>query len=242
VDTEEEKEKPDELKVEEPRNIRAILKPGYLNDTNWRKERYSMFGTDRELKDIALRIYEVDEGEAESCHAWGSPSYDAGDYSPEPTEDCLLFTLMVARERFNRYVEMIERCPANMLTLRVGMVSGMYAEWSPEIHASKLKVLANLEDQQIILPESPKFLPPALGKVGKCDLYFITNRQFDKPIEVPENLGLDEGEEKPRSPEETGLALQKADLQLSIATAKRIKQLQYAAWVIAALLFLILVK
>ncbi len=73
----------------------------------------------------------------------------------------------------------------------------------------------------------------------------MTMRALDKPTrevelsddELPEGLV-----EKSESPGDEGLLLQRAALKLAVLQSQRLKYLSYAAWVVAALLALLVLR
>lgn len=243
---EEEKIAPEEITTEETDFIRAELRPGYFVDPNG-GARYSMFGTDRVIKSFQLFIYKrEDETKPERCYAWGSLSYTTEiDFRNETTDDTLQFYLHVAAARFAQYVEMMRKYPANIVTLRLGRVHGLYSEWSPSISTDRIRVLTNLKDHQLTIPEGCAITPPTLGRIGEFSITFMTRRDRDTPareIELSNEDLSEEIVEKAQSPDEEGLLLQRAALKLAVQHGQRMKYLSYAAWIIAALLALIVLR
>lgn len=233
------------INTEERVSIRADLRPGHFVDPD-AGARYSMFGTDRAIKSFQLWVYKrQDEAKPEHCRAWGSLSYTTEiDFRNETADDTLQFYLHVSAERFARYVEMMRKNLANIVTLRLGMVDGLYSEWSPSISAERFKVLTNLKDHQLTIPEGCAIAPPTLGRIGEFSITFMTRRDCNKP---PREIGLGnedfpEGVVKAQSPSEEGLLLQRAALKLALQQEKRMKYLSYAAWIIAVLLAAIVLQ
>jgi hypothetical protein len=236
----------DVITSEEREYIRADLRPGYFADPDG-GARYSMFGTDRAIKSIQLWIYRrEDETKPERCHAWGSLSYTTDiDFRDETTDDALQFYLHVSAQRFSQYVEMTRKYPANIIVVRLGMVRGFYSEWSPSISTNRIKVLTNVQDHQLSIPEGCSITPPTLGRVGEFSITFVTRRSCDKaPREI--ELGDDELPQavmdKAESPDEEGVLLQRAAIRLAVQHGQTLKYLSYAAWIIAALLAVIVLR
>lgn len=87
--------------------------------------------------------------------------------------------------------------------------------------------------------------PPTLGKIVEFSITFTTRRDCDKPPQEIElsNEDLPEGVvEKAQSPGEEGLLLQRAAVKLAVQHEQRMKYLSYAAWIIAVLLALIVLR
>ena len=226
--------------------IRAELRPGYFADPD-SGARYSMFGTDRAIKSFQLWIYKrEDETKPERCYAWGSLSYTTEiDFRNETADDTLQFYLHVSAERFAQYVEMVRKYPASVMALRLGRVDGLYSEWSPSISTDRIKVLTNLKDHQLAIPEGCAITPPTLGRIGEFSITFVTRRDCDKPareIDISDEELPGGAVENAESPREEGLQLQRAALKLAVQHGQRMKYLAYAVWIIAALLALIVLR
>jgi hypothetical protein len=234
------------ITTEEREYIRAELRPGYFADPDG-GARYSMFGTDRAIKSFRLWIYKrEDEAKPERCHAWGSLSYTTEiDFRNETADDTVQFYLHVSALRFSQYVEMARKYPANIIVLRLGQVRGLYSEWSPSISTNSIKVLTNAQDHKLTIPEGCPITPPTLGSVGEFSLTLVTRRSCEKP---PREIELDGEElpegvvEKAQSPDEEGLLLQRAAIKLAVQHGQTMKYLSYAAWIIAALLAVIVLR
>jgi hypothetical protein len=167
------------------------------------------------------------------------------DFRNETTDDTLQFYLHVSAARFAQYVEMMRRYPANIIALRLGIVDGLYSEWSPSISADRIKVLTNSKDHQLTIPEGCAITPPTLGRIGEFSITFMTRRDCDNPAREIElsNEDLPEGVvEKAQSAGEEGLLLQRAALKLAVQHGQTVKYLFYAVWIIAALLALIVLR
>jgi len=175
------------LTTEEREYIRVQLRPGYFADPD-SGPLYSMFGTDRTIRSFQLWIYKIeDKAKPERSYAWGSPSYSTEiDFQNETTDDVMLFYLHVSAERFDQYVDMTRKYPPNVVTLRLGMVDGLYSEWSPSISTHKIKVLTNPKDHQLTLPQGSAITPPTLGRIGEFSITFTTRRDLDKPAQQTE--------------------------------------------------------
>jgi len=235
-----------EITTEERYYICAELRPGYFLDPD-SVPRYSMFGTDRKIKSFKLWIYKrEDETKPEHCYAWGMLSYTTEiDFRNETNDDTLQFYLHVSAARFAKYVEMMRKYPANVLTLRLRLVEGLYSEWTPSIYTDRIKVLTNFQDHQFTIPEGCEILPFTLGRVGEFRIAFITRRDCDKPAREIKLSNEDlpgDVVEKTQSPSEEALLLQRDALELAVQHGQRMKYLSYAAWIIAALLALIALR
>jgi hypothetical protein len=231
----------EEVKITTEESIRSQLRPGYFAD---RGESYSMFGADRTIKSFELSIYKRGEDETERCYVWGGLSYTTeGEEGQKETDDDVLgFTLVVSAERFAQYVKMMKSSPPNIMTLAPSGVEGFYSERSYSTTTNRIKVLTNLKDHQLTIPEGCAITPPTLGRVDTFGLKFVTRRDCDKPPRAvePGDDGSPEGiAEKGQSSDEEALLLQRAALKLAVQQEQRMKYLSYAAWLIAGLLALL---
>ncbi len=238
--------KEEKITTEDKKYIRAELRPGYFTDPDG-GARYSMFGTDRAIKSFQLSIYKrEDETKPEQGDAWGSLSYTTEiDFRNETVDDTLQFYLYVSAERFAQYIEMVRSSSPNIIALRLTMVDGFYSEWSPSITADRIKVLTNLKDHHLTIPDGCAITPPTLGRVGKFRLTFVTRGVCDKPpqeIEPDDDGFPDSIVEEAQSPDEESLSLQRAALKLAAQQGQRIKYLSYAAWMVVGLLLLLILR
>ena len=167
--------------ISERRSIRAKLRSGDVrSDKNWfRQTTYKMFGTDRVISDFHLDVHPLaSEDGKESCHAWGMVGYTSdADFRRATEEDYVGFTLMVKPSTFNIYAQRIADGTADEIIFAVGMVSGFYSEWSPDISTRDVKILATGSEQVVELPVGVAFEPPRLGgRVGEAHLYINAKR------------------------------------------------------------------
>lgn len=217
------------------RLIRAKLRPGDpLNDVDWRRPTFSMFGTDRVIKEFGLDILPLEsEDETEVCTAWGTPTYQ---YEEHGQDDCVIFCLQLKSSTFARYVQRIADGTADDVVLAVGMVSGFYADWSPDISTRAVKVLTHTKEQAVEMDDGIEFEPPRLGTVGEVELYVNARRvQPKKPAADPDED--DDDEPTPLVRPEATVA---APAGLDPATAKLLRSLQRSArWIIGLLVILV---
>ena len=146
------------------------------------------------------------------------------------------------------------------------MVDGLYSGWSPEIYTESIKVLTEPRDHQLTISEGCAITPPTLGRIGEFHVTFTTHRDSDKPpreiepsYEDPPE-GLVEKAQSPREVEppssadqagdevilervqslgEEAFLLQHAALKLAV---RHMKYLSYTAWIIVALLVIMVLK
>ncbi len=153
--------------------------------------RYSMFGTDRPIRNITLSVTPKGVEDTEQlCRAWGCVRYstEADESGPGKTSDDLLwFYLAVPEEDFAALRLAAQRNAGGVsITFMVTGVSGFYAEWSPGISADHVKVLAGVE-QRVEVPAGVGQLP-RLGPVSECKLQLsIRNSLSSLSIETAEN-------------------------------------------------------
>jgi len=180
-----------EKKLNKKTKIVGILHSGYCKDgKNLEQDvSYSMFGTNRKIKDFEICIYPNSSDEdKEACSLWGYPSYDCEiDYRNETSPDLVGFNLFLNEGRFNEFVSLIESKKVDVAIVRVGGVSGFYSNWSPAVSAEFVKILTS--SHVVETSDKSKVQPPKLGSVDEFSISFITFsrlklKQNFQPIDV----------------------------------------------------------
>lgn len=237
--------KPDNEGKSEPHQrdfIQAKLLPSGPGD--YASTSYFMFGTNRRVSDFTVCIYQTGDEEEEKCEAWGSVSYTAEiDFQDVTSDDEIIFSLYIKRERFARYARMITEKSLTRGTFRVGSVDGFYSDWSPSITTSQIKVLTHyIENHPVEIPEGCSIVPPRLGKVGKFELSLASKTHLQlPPTDEPDNIDEAAADERSDLTSRQGAVLQSTHLP-DPTTIKILKSLRIAAWVIAALLLIVIIK
>jgi hypothetical protein len=222
--------------------IRAQLRPGHPREDAhyWRQTTFSMFGTDRAIKDFRLEVHPLaNPADQEQCSAWGCVSYTMDiDFRDETTDDCIIFHVFVKPEAFARYVTKVANGWVNELILRVGMVHGFYSEWSPSISTRTVKVLTADKDHKVTLPPNHQDEALRLGYVGEVNLYINRHLELGKQPTAPVTAeAIDDTETDPAQAAAQAPAAAVADPRM----LKMLRSLRRAAWFIVWLLALIFV-
>jgi hypothetical protein len=219
--------------------IRAQLRPGHPREDAdyWRQTTFSMFGTDRAIKDFRLEVHPLaNPADQEQCSAWGCVSYTMDiDFRDETTDDCIIFHVFVKPEAFARYVTKVANGWVNELILRVGAVHGFYSEWSPSISTRNVKVLTADRDHKVTLPPDHQDEPLRLGYVGEVHLYI--NRYLELGKQAPSPVTAEAATEIETDPAQAQAPAAGADPRM----LKMLRSLRRAAWFIVWLLALIFV-
>jgi len=120
----------------------------------------SMFGTERRLKDISMRI---SQGEQDSCRLVGIPSYESEGphFDKFFTDDALQIILSLKEEKFRKLVSLVCENNISSFPIRLGQVAGLYAPWSPTYVSSAIKVLSTYHEL-----DDPKNLAPHFRSLG----------------------------------------------------------------------------
>lgn len=207
---------------------------------------FSMFGTDRRIKNFYLEIRVLpspaigSQKSKEYCQAWGSVSYTSEvDFYKETTDDVLFFYLFVKPETFVRYAKIVSRGAVDEFFFSVGRVRGFYSEWSPSIHTDSVKVLTGGKEHKIDVPTGLRLEAPRLGQVGEAELYISRRLEFTERVhDSLSDNDMDDVETMQALPEVQIKAV--ADAQIA---AKRISQniqsIRKAAWAAVFLLAVI---
>lgn len=212
--------------------IMCQLLPGTNSYLAHDETEFSMLGTDRVIEDFTLQISIVDDGKEEEVRVWGSVSYTSEiDFRDNMSPDSLTFIMSVSAARYAEYIRQIEHQIIDTAEFTIDTVDGFYAEWSPAISTSRIKVLTGYDkDQRINVPKESAVKPPRLGKVGEYE--FRTVRRSD----LKSNRPIIEVENEPDHPPQ----------QLRVSklgpTDKLLSSIRIAAWLIVAFLILILLK
>lgn len=238
----------DKTEINERQFIRAKLLPrdrwdrgGFYNTA------YSMFGTGRTISAFELYIEQLEgEGQQERCTAWGCVSYTSEvDFFDETTDDTIIFYLYVNAETFSRYAAKIAASEVNEATLRVSHVDGFYSEWSPAISTRDVKVLTSYKEQVVEVPDGCEIIPPRLGSVGEAEFYLRSTRKLETVKDETAHEDSGGVDEDLRSDGQINAETDRqVTQQAAIANARAVSllaSLRVAAWVIAALLVLILI-
>jgi hypothetical protein len=240
----------DPPEINEREFIRAKLTPNNARD--YASTSYSMFGTSRVIQEFELCVYQRDDDKPDDCSAWGSPSYTTDfDFRDETIEDTLQFYVHLRPERFARFAKKIAEKSLSEATLRATNVNGFYAPWSPAITTHYIKVLTSERAQAVEVPEGSKIEPPRLGRIGELELYFSS--ELTLRVAAPEE-DQDEQYSDPDDDYEGGEALSGsrpvvgATAEQTVvpladpAMLKLLRSLRTAAWIIALLLFVSLIR
>jgi hypothetical protein len=179
--------KGDELGIKESESIKARLVPNdALHEHLGDDTRYSMLGTNRQIRNFSLEIRQIAEGMAESCSTWGCVSYTAEvDFGDMTSDDVIYFNLRITPDRLAKYAKLIRDNAITGGVLRVDQVAGFYSEWSPAVSTSYVKVLtADREGQPVEAYQDLGIEPPRLGKVGEFELFLYRDIKFNLPAEA----------------------------------------------------------
>ena len=150
---------------------------------------YSFFGTKRSIPEFDLRITRCSDDASESCHLWGSVSYTSEwDFENVTQPDCVSINLALSSENFEKLKLRISSQSLDSVQLRLQGVSGFYSDWSPSIRTDHIKILANISDQKLEVPENSHIDPPVLGQVEEFSLTIVDVIQFENA--KPQNSSI----------------------------------------------------
>lgn len=222
--------------TKERRFVRASLSPDEA--LRW-PPGYSMLGTDRKVTRFDLYIEEVPDHEEERCTTYGIVSYTTEvDFRDITDEDSLTIYFHIHAKAFERIAARVAAGQVDGLTIRISNVAGFYSDWSPGITTDKIRILT--ADRNHVVEGLPEDLPlRRLGDVGEAELAFAREANLPPPTaETNEAEILDSGEvELARAPRDVTTAD-----DLNQGAVKALQSLRFPAWLIAALLFALLLK
>jgi len=227
-------------------SITAVLHSGRLSvgGSFEREATYSMFGTNREIKDFGLIIRPLEEGDSkDSCTVWGCVSYTTEiDFRTETENDTFQIYLELSAERFNELRDLVNHVHPNAFLIRLGRVDGFYSEWSPSVSTNRIKVLTSGSEHKVYAPDGCVIDPPRLGTVGEFSLVATSKNCLElrrDSQDLGEENGLEnQNDEDLYQSQERGYALNVRLGQLHQALDK----LRWPMWLAVTLLFLLLLK
>ena len=156
----------DGTKAEARETIQIVLVPYRHNGF---PPHFSMFGTDRIIKDITLSVRRASQDNpSHRCSLWGIVSYTTLEKETYP--DALGFEVSLADQHF----EALRHAALGVggeysIVFDVLRAAGFYSDWSPDIYTSRVKVLTAYPEQRVELPSDSKDVP-RLGAVGEFKL------------------------------------------------------------------------
>jgi hypothetical protein len=226
--------------IEQRQHISVRLRPSrpFEDGDPSRQTTFSMFGTDRVIKNFDLDIYPiVDPTKEESCSAWGSVSQTTEiDFRHVTLNDVVGFHLFVKPDTFARYAAKVAHGLVDDIFFSVGWVDGFYSEWSPSISTRNVKVLTEDSEQNITLPLDHKREPPRLGHVGKATLHINRRLEFSNRVPKPEAVG-----EMPDFATERTVPDKQAPAAVDPRMLQMLGSLKQAAWLVVCLLAVIFI-
>lgn len=241
------------LQVEESESIAAVLRSGTWGEERWLDDEtsYSMFGTNRTIKEFNIVVTKADNGDEEKCRVWGCVSYTTEvDFREETVDDTVQIYLSIYPERFDAIKEQVQSRRVDCLQIRLRRVSGFYSEWSPSTRARNIKVLTASSDQEVLTKDGSKIEPPRLGDVGEFNItltrgYNLPPKQERKSDDNATAIGRDDyqdadndGEEHWKSPTNRDEAL----LMEILRSQAALNSLRIPIWLIFIILCIVLIK
>ena len=99
------------------------------------------------------------------------------------------------RRKFKQLVDLITAKSLNSLQLRITGVQGFYAQWSPMISTTRVKVLTN--EHELDIPNDCKIDPPRTGQIREIGLSPKSTQKLiitQETVEDDEDNWFDEAE------------------------------------------------
>jgi len=179
---------------------------------------FSMFGTDRKIKNFSIQIYKTDNGDRGKLSSFHGKKIDSKkenayfsahmgwkedgdlDVAPHAAEDSLYISIFLKEEKFNKIVKHIND-GVNAQFFRIGHAEGFYNMWTPSIHLEDIKILSDQKNfgkdepyvQQVEIPKECDITPPRLGRLYDFSIYF----SIESNISVDDNIeNIDEDDYK----------------------------------------------
>ncbi|GGI92287.1 hypothetical protein [Legionella impletisoli] len=239
----------------ESESIRGVLHPGYCNDGKVLKRdtMYSMFGTDRLIKDFRLYISKIkNPNDKEKCLIKGHVGYttEGEGFLEETIDDSIFIDLTLTQQQFDHISELIISNCIDIFEIMLSTPSGLYSKWSaaascgvPSGGEYYIKVLADEKYHKVETPENCKITPPRL--LGNTDFEMtITQRNSLNIKQDLRGINIDElfddvEEEKEDEKKEILESKQNEKLLAILTSLESIKgTLAFPLWMIFILLCL----
>jgi hypothetical protein len=159
------KAKGDGTDAEDSESIQLELK---AYDRGGYPPRFSMFGTDRTIRDFSLTVQRARADRPLQCMAWGFVSYETEERDTAP--DTIGFEVGLPAGQFESLkATLLNGAGDHSILFSANCVSGFYSGWSPDIYPGDVKVLTPNREHDVTLPPNVDGIP-RLGAVGEFTL------------------------------------------------------------------------
>lgn len=165
------------------------LQPGFLDDEGNLKDTisYSMFGTDRKIKNFNISIYQNSSNEVKELYELGIISnynidnewFELSGYLKEESgvflHDQLELHLFLNKIKFNEFLDLIESKKIDTFNILLKGVRGFYSDWQPDYwQPNFIKILT--KSHIIENSNQSEIQPKRLGFLDKFSI--ITSKTF----------------------------------------------------------------
>lgn len=135
---------------------------------------FSIFGTDRTVKEFSVTINETSDDMQEACWLTAFPSYETEDanFCKYYEDDFIGFQINLSKDKFNELVNLIENRAIDSVKLITKNVCGIYSDWTPTITTRAVKVLTT--DNVIDGADVKDFEGTTATLVGDFNIQFTT--------------------------------------------------------------------
>lgn len=238
----------DSTNVEECEFIRGIFHPHQSDNpfSIYNETSFSFFGTSREIKNFDVRIEPSKEGDKESCVGWGSLAHTfEWDFENKDEPDTVMITLTLGRERFKKIKQLVLMDTSIKASLRLSKVNGFYSDWSPSIRTSNIKILANVQDQKIDIPNGSEINLPVLGNISDFTFrVWQSSKQLKQ--EAPDREDHDEADFLEDELVSNVVTKAKNENEIIVSNLNRLnssfKSMNYLLWAILVILLIQLIS
>lgn len=128
-----------------------------------------MMGFKRTVEEMSLNVTRFEGDSSCNCHAM-LQSTGGITFHEETYPDQLFFEVSLKAEIFDVISQLIKSNCLSELQFWVFGVAGFYANWSPDIFTSDIKMLPSSDEQDLELPDNLEHEPPRTGKVHQFHL------------------------------------------------------------------------
>ena len=209
---------------------------------------YSMFGTQREIKQFGLVITQAKEGEKDTASLWGHVSFDwEHEFEKGKNDDYFSINLSVAALTFQKIKKLVSDKRLDVASVCLKQCFGFYSDWSPDgyTQTEKIKILADWKDQGVHRKLGSVIEPTTLGFVREFTLTVHQEQHLDKN-KFPHSTTTDneyENDDVPANAHlDTNSILSQKPLSETVISVSLIRKILIPLWCIFAALVWIIFK
>ena len=146
---------------------------------------FSIFGTDRTVKNFSVTINETTDDMQEACWLSAFPSYETEDdnFCKYFEDDFIGFQINLSKDKFKQLVNLIENRSIDSIKLITRNVCGIYSDWTPTTTTRSVKVLTT--DNVIDGADIKEFEGTTASLISDFNIEFTTQIPLNIKLNLP---------------------------------------------------------